>query len=61
MFLSTDLYQFIIKVIFPADGFRDVPDGVEVWLVHLSLSSHELPSLGAESVEQGVCKKLISI
>ena len=30
-------------------------------MVHLSLSSHELPSLGAESVEQGVCNKLISI
>ena len=52
--LSVDLYQSIIKVIFPADGFRDVPHGVEVWLVHLSLASHELPSLGAESVQQGV-------
>ena len=41
-------------VIFPADGVRDVPDGVEGWLVHLRLSSHRLPSLGAESVQQRV-------
>ena len=39
---------------FPADGVRDVPDGVEDWLVHLCLSSHKLTPFGAESVEHGV-------
>ena len=38
----------------PADGVRDVPDRVEVWLVDLTLASYEPPSLRSQSVQQGV-------